>query len=108
MSGIKGKVVAVTGASSGIGEATARLLAQKGARVVAGARRADRLEKLVAAITSAGGEARYRALDVTRREDVDAFIGFAQAEFGRLDVVINNAGVMPLSAMDALKVDEWD
>lgn len=108
MSSIKGKVVAVTGASSGIGEATARLLAEKGARVVVGARRTDRLGKLVAAIKSAGGEARYRALHVTRREDVDAFIGFAQAEFGRLDVVINNAGIMPLSALDALKVDEWD
>jgi NADP-dependent 3-hydroxy acid dehydrogenase YdfG len=108
MSSIKDKVVAVTGASSGIGEATARLLARKGARVVVGARRTDRLGKLVAAIKSAGVEARYRALDVTRREDVDAFIGFAQAEFGRLDVVINNAGIMPLSALDALKVDEWD
>jgi NADP-dependent 3-hydroxy acid dehydrogenase YdfG len=108
MSSIKGKVVAVTGASSGIGEATARLLAQKGVHVVVGARRTDRLEKLTAAIRSAGGSARYRALDVTRREDTEAFIGFAQSEFGRIDVVVNNAGVMPLSAMETLKVDEWD
>ena len=108
MSGIKGKVIAITGASSGIGEAAARLLAQKGAHVVLGARRTDRLESLVSAIRAEGGSAQYRALDVTEREDVEAFVNFAQSEFGRVDVVVNNAGVMPLSPLEALKVDEWD
>src|SRR5262245_15111029 len=91
MSGIKGKVIAITGASSGIGEAAARLVAQKGAHVVLGARRTDKLEALVSAIRAEGGSARYRALDVTKREDVEAFVNFAQSEFGKVDVVINNA-----------------
>ena len=108
MSEIKGKVIAITGASSGIGEATARLLAQKGARVVLGARRTDRLEALVSAIRAEGGSAQYRALDVTKREDVEAFVKFAQSEYGKVDVVINNAGVMPLSPLEALKVNEWN
>src|SRR5215470_12044540 len=108
MSAIKGKVIAITGASSGIGEAAARLLAQKGAHVVLGARRTDRLESLVSAIRAEGGSARYRALDVTKREDVEAFVNFAQSEFGKVDVVINNAGVMPLSPLEALKVNEWN
>ncbi len=108
MSEIKGKVIAITGASSGIGEATARLLAQKGAHVVLGARRTDRLEALVSALRAEGGSAEYRALDVTEREDVEAFIGFAQRKFGKVDVIINNAGVMPLSPLDALKVEEWN
>jgi len=108
MSGIQAKVVAITGASSGIGEATARLLAARGARVVLGARRTAKLEAIAADIERAGGQARIRALDVTRREDVEAFIAFAQREFGRIDVVVNNAGVMPLSALEEAKVDEWD
>ena len=108
MSAIEGKVIAITGASSGIGEATARLLAQRGARVVVGARRTDRLEALVAAIRAEGGTAEYRALDVTSREDVEAFVAFAESRFGRVDVIVNNAGVMPLSPLEALKVDEWD
>jgi NADP-dependent 3-hydroxy acid dehydrogenase YdfG len=108
MSGIEGKVIAITGASSGIGEATARLLARRGAHVVLGARRTQKLEALVAEIAAAGGSARYRKLDVARREDVEAFIGFAQESFGRVDVIINNAGVMPLSKLEELKVDEWD
>ncbi|MGH6782467.1 MAG: SDR family oxidoreductase [Sphingomonadaceae bacterium] len=108
MSNIEGKVVAITGASSGIGEATARLLAKQGAHVVLGARRTDRLEALVAAIREEGGSADFRSLDVTRREDMAAFIGFALERFGRLDVLVNNAGVMPLSTLDALKVEEWD
>ena len=108
MSGIQGKVIAVTGASSGIGEAAARELARRGAHVVLGARRTDRLERLVAEITAAGGSARCRALDVTRLEDVQAFVAFAQAEHGRLDVIVNNAGVMPLSPLAALKIDEWN
>ncbi|MFP2927745.1 SDR family oxidoreductase [Pyxidicoccus sp. 3LG] len=108
MSGIKGKVVVITGASSGIGEATARLLARLSAHVVLGARRVDRLEALAGAITAEGGSVRYRALDVTRREDMQAFVEFALGAFGRVDVLINNAGVMPLSMLEALKVDEWN
>jgi len=108
MSNITGKVIAITGASSGIGEATARLLAERGAQVVVGARRTERLETLVADITSTGGSARFRAVDVTSREDTKGFVDFAKAEFGRVDVLINNAGVMPLSMMGDLKVDDWD
>lgn len=108
MSELNGKVVIVTGASSGIGEAIARLLAARGARVVVGARRTDRLERLVAEIAEAGGEARFRALDVTNREDVKAFAAFAETEFGPVDVLVNNAGVMPLSPLSLLKFDEWD
>ena len=85
MSGIKGKVIAITGASSGLGEAAARLLAQKGAHVVLGARRTDRLESLASDIRAEGGSARYRALDVTKREDVEAFVNFAQSEFGKVE-----------------------
>jgi NADP-dependent 3-hydroxy acid dehydrogenase YdfG len=108
MSGIKGKVIAITGASSGIGEAAARLLAQKGAHLVLGARRTDRLESLVSAIRAEGGSAHYLPLDVTEREEVETFINFAQSQFGKVDVVINNAGVMPISPLEALKIDEWD
>jgi len=108
MLNVEGKVVAITGASSGIGEATARLLASRGAKVVLGARRTDRLEAIAADIRAAGGEAHYRALDVAVRENVQAFADHAVATFGRLDVLVNNAGVMPLSRLDALKVEEWD
>jgi NADP-dependent 3-hydroxy acid dehydrogenase YdfG len=101
-------VIAITGASSGIGEATARYLAKEGARVVLGARRTDRLETLVEAIRAEGGTALYRALDVTDRADMEAFAREAVREYGRLDVFVNNAGVMPLSPLDALKVEEWD
>lgn len=102
------KVVLITGASSGIGEATARLLAANGAKVVLGARRTQRLEKIVAEIRAKGGVAEFRALDVADRKDVNAFVAFANATFGRVDVIFNNAGVMPVSPMNALKVDEWD
>ena len=108
MSNITGKIVLITGASSGIGEATARLLAAQGATVVLGARRLDRLEKLVAEIDESGGIAACRALDVTSREDTQAFVDFAEQRFSRVDVIVNNAGVMPLSPLDALKVDEWN
>lgn len=108
MSNIQDKVILVTGASSGIGEACARLLAEKGAHLLLGARRTERLERLVGEIREAGGSAEYRRLDVTSREDVQTFVDFAVARFGRVDVLINNAGVMPLSPLDALKVDEWD
>ncbi len=102
------KVIAITGASSGIGEATARLLASQGAKVVLGARRTDRLETLAGEIREAGGVADVRALDVTNMEDVQAFIDFAVELHGRVDVLINNAGVMPLSKLEALKIHEWN
>jgi NADP-dependent 3-hydroxy acid dehydrogenase YdfG len=108
MSSVQGKVIAITGASSGIGEGIARVLAERGAHVVLGARRTDRLEKLVAEITDKGGSARFRAVDVTSRADTQAFVDFARDAFGPLDVIVNNAGVMPLSPLAAMKVDEWD
>ncbi|MBD2232873.1 SDR family oxidoreductase [Phormidium tenue] len=108
MLNVENKVIAITGASSGIGEATAKLLAQNGAKVVLGARRTDKLEKLVKKIHASGGTAEFKAVDVTDRDDVKAFVEFAKAEFGRVDVIFNNAGVMPLSPMNALKVEEWD
>ena len=108
MSNIAQKVILITGASSGIGEATARHLAAKGARVVLGARRTDRLEKLTAEIRAVGGTAEYRALDVTSLADTQAFADFALKTFGRIDVIINNAGVMPLSPLAELKIDEWN
>ncbi|MGF1567074.1 MAG: SDR family oxidoreductase [Nodosilinea sp.] len=108
MLNVENKVIAITGASSGIGEATAKLLAQNGANVVLGARRTDKLEKLVEEIHASGGTAEFKAVDVTDRDDVKAFVEFAKAKFGRVDVIFNNAGVMPLSPMNALKVEEWD
>ncbi len=102
------KIVLITGASSGIGEATARVLAAAGMTVVLGARRVDRLEHIAAEIAADGGRVRVRPLDVTDRSDVAAFARAAQDEFGRIDVLVNNAGVMPLSPMAALKVDEWE
>ncbi|MEQ7919578.1 SDR family oxidoreductase [Xanthomonas sp. WHRI 1810A] len=108
MSDISGKVVVITGASSGIGEATARLLAEKGAHVVLGARRTDLLETLCADLVERGASAVYKAVDVTVRADVQALIDYANDQHGRVDVIINNAGVMPLSKLEALKVSEWD
>ena len=105
---IEGKVIAITGASSGIGEAAARLFAAAGAHVVIGARRTDRLETLAGEIEAGGGSVRLRRLDVTDRGDVEAFAHHAVAEFGRLDAIVNNAGVMPLSPLAALKTEEWD
>ncbi|BCJ61910.1 SDR family oxidoreductase [Micromonospora endophytica] len=98
------KVVLVTGASSGIGEAVALHLAEQGHRIVAGARRQDRLD----ALAQRHPNIRVRRLDVTDRADVTRFIGSAVDEFGRVDVLVNNAGLMPLSRLDALLVDEWD
>ena len=105
---IAGKVVAITGASSGIGEATALRLAQHGAILALGARRTDRLEAIATRIRNEGGDVFVQALDVTRRDDVEAFVEATIARFGRVDVLVNNAGVMPLSRMADLKVDEWD
>jgi len=105
---VQGKIVIVTGASSGIGEATARELAARGATLVLGARRTDRLEKLVAELRAQGATAEFQALDVTKRESVADIVRFTRERFGKLDVIVNNAGVMPLSPLDALKVDEWE
>ncbi|MFC9228962.1 SDR family oxidoreductase [Streptomyces decoyicus] len=102
------KVVAITGASSGIGEATARRLAADGHRVFLGARRTDRLERLVEEITEEGGTAAFGKLDVTDAADMHAFIDAAVCQYGRIDVLVNNAGLMPLSPLEALKTDEWD
>src|SRR5919109_5585387 len=102
------KVIAVTGASSGIGEATALRLAAEGHHVVLGARREDRLTSLAEKIRAAGGSADVRRLDVTDRHDMTAFVDAAVNAYGRIDVLVNNAGVMPLSRLDALLVDEWD
>jgi NADP-dependent 3-hydroxy acid dehydrogenase YdfG len=108
MSGIEGKVVVITGASSGIGEATALLLADRGAAVVLGARRSDRLEALAGRIAAAGGRAAYLRVDVKRRDDLSALTALGCDTFGKLDVLVNNAGVMPTSALDELRVEDWD
>lgn len=102
------KVILLTGASSGIGEATARLLSKQGHRLVIGARRTERLAALAHDLRSEGGSVEYRPLDVTQAEDVKSFADAALALYGRIDVIINNAGVMPLSPLAAIKIDEWD
>jgi NADP-dependent 3-hydroxy acid dehydrogenase YdfG len=101
---VEGNVVAITGASSGIGEATALLLAERGAKVVLGARREDRLKALAARI----GDAAYLPIDVRRREDLARFVALAVERFGRLDVLVNNAGIGPISPLDALRVEDWE
>lgn len=108
MSGIEGKVIAITGASSGIGEAAALLLAGRGARLALGARRSDRLEALAGRIEAAGGEAVYTTVDVTRRDDVARLVALATDRFGQLDVLVNNAGIGPISLLDELRIDDWD
>ncbi|WP_316763064.1 SDR family oxidoreductase [Streptomyces herbicida] len=108
MSGIDGKVVAITGASSGIGEATALLLAQRGARLVLGARRSERLANLVARIENSGGTAVQTRTDVTRPDDLHALVALAGEQFGRLDVLVSSAGAGTISPLDDLRVDEWD
>lgn len=108
MLNVENKVVVITGASSGIGEATAKLLAKNGAKVVLGARRSDRLEVIAKDIHAEGGIAEYQTLDVTQRSQVQAIVQFAQSKFDRVDVLINNAGIMPLSALEQLKVEEWE
>ena len=106
--GIEGKVVAITGASSGIGAATAELLAGQGARVVLGARRLERLAAVAGRIADRGGQAAYQATDVRRRADVAGLAALAQERFGRLDVMVSNVGVGLVSPLDALRVDDWD
>ncbi|WP_434643907.1 SDR family oxidoreductase [Achromobacter piechaudii] len=108
MDNMQSKVVLVTGASSGIGEATVRLLAAQGHRLVIGARRADRLAALAAELLAGGGAVSYQVLDVTSADSVNAFAGFALERYGKIDVIVNNAGVMPLSPLRAVKVDEWN
>jgi len=105
---ITGKVVVITGASSGLGAAAARHLAAQGARVALGARRADRLDALAGEITRAGGQALTMPTDVTRRADVQRLVDAAVQRFGRLDVIVNNAGVMPHSPLERLKVEDWE
>lgn len=102
------KVVAITGASSGIGEATALHLAARGARLVLGARRGDRLAALADRIAAMGGEVAYRVTDVTVRADLAGLVAAARERFGRLDVLVGNAGAMPIGPMDDLAVDDWD
>jgi NADP-dependent 3-hydroxy acid dehydrogenase YdfG len=107
MSRIAGKVVAVTGASSGIGEATARVLGERGAKVVLGARRVAQLDEIAAELRGRGGQAIVCATDVTRRDDVERLVGTAVSEFGRLDVLVNNAGISKIGPMSDLDVEGW-
>jgi NADP-dependent 3-hydroxy acid dehydrogenase YdfG len=107
-SGIKDKVVVITGASSGIGEATALLLAERGAKVVLGARGQNRLKTLAARIADAGGEVAYAPTDVKRREDVTNLVKLACERYGKVDVLVNNAGIMPVSPLDDLRVEDWE
>jgi NADP-dependent 3-hydroxy acid dehydrogenase YdfG len=105
---IADKIVVITGASSGIGESTAKLLARHGAKVVLGARRKNRIDAVVKEISAAGGEAIGFVVDVTKRAEVEALIQGAVDSFDRIDVIVNNAGIMPLAPVEALKVEEWD
>lgn len=105
---IEGKVVVITGASSGLGEAAARLLSAEGATVVLGARRLDKLETLVAELAAKGSKALAQVTDVTKCEQVKALVDLAVERYGRIDVMINNAGLMPHSPMERLKVADWD
>lgn len=107
MSNVANKVIIITGASSGIGESTARLLAENGAKIIVAARRTDRLEKLVADIRKNVGIAESKTVDVTDAKSVQALADFAKEKFGRVDVIFNNAGIMPLSPINALKTKEW-
>jgi NADP-dependent 3-hydroxy acid dehydrogenase YdfG len=105
---IEGKVVVITGASSGLGESTARHLAKLGATVVLGARRKDRLDAIVKDIQAGGGKALAVTVDVTKRTDVEGLVKKAVDTYGKIDVLMNNAGIMPIAPLALLKVDEWD
>lgn len=102
------QVVVITGASSGIGRSTALHLASRGAKVVLGARRETQLRALAQEIEAAGGQAVYRSTDVTRRQDLQALVDTGVDRFGRVDVIVNNAGIGPLSRFDELRVEDWD
>ncbi|MGH3380924.1 MAG: SDR family oxidoreductase [Actinoallomurus sp.] len=108
MPALQDKVVAITGASSGIGAATAVLLAERGARLVIGARRPDRLDAVAARVKAAGGDVVTARTDVTRREDLAELVALACERFGRLDVLVSNAGVGPISPLDDLRVADWE
>jgi NADP-dependent 3-hydroxy acid dehydrogenase YdfG len=108
MSEIQNKVVIITGASSGLGEATARRLAKNGAKLMLAARREDRLKELVADIQKDGGIAKYHVTDVSDRNSVEALAKATYQAYERVDVLVNNAGLMPLSPLDEIKVDEWE
>jgi len=105
---IAGKIVVITGASSGLGEASARFLCAQGASVVLGARRVDRMQALAGELNGRGGKALALKTDVTRREQVQALVDAAVQTYGKIDVMINNAGLMPQSPLERLKVDDWD
>ena len=105
---IANKVILITGASSGLGEATARHLASLGGKIVLAARRIDRLHRLLADIDSVGGSAIAVKTDVSRQDDMEALARTALEHFGRIDVLVNNAGIMPLSALKQRRTDEWD
>jgi NADP-dependent 3-hydroxy acid dehydrogenase YdfG len=108
MTDIAGKVVVITGASSGLGEAAARLLAERGARLVLGARRSDRIEALARELQAAKAEVVALTTDVTKRADVEALVAAAINRFGRIDVMINNAGLMPNSLIERFRVEDWE
>ncbi|MCJ9671408.1 MULTISPECIES: SDR family oxidoreductase [unclassified Neorhizobium] len=105
---VEGKVIAITGASSGIGCATAKLLAKHGAYVVLGARNEKALAAITAEMTAAGGKVAFLATDVRRRRDLEALVGLAVERGGKLDAIVNNAGIGPISRFDALRVEDWD
>lgn len=105
---IKDKVALITGASSGIGYATALALSRSGAKVAAGARRMDRLEALKNEITKNGGDVLIQELDVTKKASCDSFVEAAVKKWGTVDILVNNAGLMPLSFFKNLKIEEWD
>lgn len=108
MSNIQDKVVIITGASSGIGEATAKELAARGVKLVLAARREDRLKNLQEEIEKDGGQVLYKETDVASHDQMEELAAFALKEFGKIDVIVNNAGVMPLSPLHEKKIAEWD